>query len=194
MSVSIVMEKANSGLIDNLRSPIQRNPLSNNEAHNELQNQSAPKAASNKKNAQLNLGILEDLIGYQLRRAQMSLFQSFNKHLDHAKITPGQIGLLIKIRNNAGISQTALARANGIERSTLGEIIDRFEKRELVDRRKHATDRRAYALHLSAQGETFLDEVVPTLLKQEADFLKGWEDEEKQTLVRLLSKLADTSV
>ena len=141
---------------------------------------------------QLKLGILEGLIGYQLRRAQISLFQSFNKHLEHAKITPGQIGLLIKIKNNAGISQTSLARANGIERSTLGEIIDRFEKRELVDRRKHATDRRAYALHLSSKGEAFLDEVVPVLLEQEAEFTRDWSDEEKQTLVKLLSKLADT--
>ena len=186
MSVSIVMEKANSGLIDNLRPSLQRNPLGRNE--------DAKPVGINKKNKQLNLGILEDLVGYQLRRAQISLFQSFNKHLEHAKITPGQIGLLIKIQNNAGISQTALARANGIERSTLGEIIDRFEKRQLVDRRKHATDRRAYALHLSQQGEEFLNEVVPALLQQEADFLKGWGEEDKQTLVRLLAKLADTTV
>lgn len=189
MSVSIVMEKGDSHLSDNLQSPLQRQPL----AQDSINSQAHTTGISQKKNAQLHLGILEDLVGYQLRRAQMSLFQSFNKHLEHAKITPGQIGLLIKIRNNAGISQTALARANGIERSTLGEIIDRFEKRELVDRRKHATDRRAYALHLSAQGEAFLDEVVPALLKQEADFLKGWEEQEKEDLVRLLTKLADTA-
>lgn len=143
---------------------------------------------------QLNLGVLEGLIGYQLRRAQLSLFQSFNKHLEHAKITPGQIGLLIKIKNNPGISQTALARANGIERSTLGEIVDRFEKREFVDRRKHATDRRAYALHLSTEGEDFLDSVLPVLLEQEADFTRDWSDNERDTLVRLLAKLADSQV
>ncbi len=146
------------------------------------------------RSSQLKLGVLENLIGYQLRRAQLALFQSFNKHLEHAKITPGQIGLLIKIKNNAGISQTALARANGIERSTLGEIIDKFEKRQLVDRRKHANDRRAYALHLSPQGEEFLDQVMPDLLEQEAAFTQQWSEEEKQTLVRLLAKLADTPV
>jgi len=155
----------------------------------------APNRHSNKnKPSDLKLGILETLLAYQLRRAQSAVFQSFNKYLEHAKITPGQIGLLIKIRNNAGISQTALARANGIERSTLGEIIDRFEKRLLVDRRKHATDRRAYALHLSPQGEAFLDRVVPLLLKQEADFTRDWTEQEKQTLVQLLTKLADTSI
>ena len=145
----------------------------------------------NGKDTQLNLGVLENLISYQLRRAQMTLFQSFNKHLEHAKITPGQIGLLIKIKNNAGISQTALAKANGIERSTLGEIIDRFEKRNLVDRRKHATDRRAYALHLSNEGEEFLDKVVPELLLLESEFTRAWSEDEKRTLMKLLSKLAE---
>ena len=160
--------------------------------NNQAQRQVRPRLSMTPNEQTLNLGILENLIAYQLRRAQLAMFQSFNKHLEHAKITPGQIGLLIKIRNNAGISQTALARANGIERSTLGEIIDRFEKRNFVDRRKHATDRRAYALHLSPQGEAFLDQVVPELLQQEADFTREWSDEEKQTLVRLLNKLANT--
>lgn len=145
----------------------------------------------NKNKSLVNLGVLENLIGYQLRRAQISLFHSFNKHLEHANITPGQIGLLIKIKNNEGISQTALARANGIERSTLGEIIDRFDKRGLVDRRKHLTDRRAYALHLSKEGDDFLEKVVPMLLQQEAEFTQNWTAEERDTLVHLLAKLAE---
>jgi DNA-binding MarR family transcriptional regulator len=182
MSVSIAMETRNTSLVDKalldkMSKAVHHQP-----------------ARSKSNRNQLNLGVLENLIGYQLRRAQNALFQSFNKHLEHAKITPGQIGLLIKIKNNAGISQTALARANGIERSTLGEIIDRFEKRQLVDRRKHATDRRAYALHLSSQGEAFLDSVVPDLLQQEADFTQDWSEDDKQALVRLLTKLADTAV
>ena len=92
------------------------------------------------------LGDLDHMIGYQLRRAQTTLFHNFSKRIGHRNITPGQFGLLIKIKNNPGVSQTGLARAEGIERSTLGEIIDRFEKRELVERRRHAEDRRAYEL------------------------------------------------
>lgn len=138
----------------------------------------------------LNLGILSEMIGYQLRRAQMRVYHSFNKHLESLKITPGQMGLLLKIKNNPGISQTALAKANGIERSTLGEIIDRFEKRELVIRERHRKDRRAYALELSNKGLDFLDSVIPAVEAHEAQLLVGWTDEEKQTLLELLSKLA----
>lgn len=141
---------------------------------------------------ELKLGVLNSMMSYQLRRAQLRVYQHFAERLTHANVTPSQLSLLIKIKNNAGISQTALAKANGIERSTLGEIVDRFEKREWIERRKHSSDRRAYALHLSAEGEVFLNAVVPAALAQEAELTTSWCHEEKATLLRLLSKLADS--
>lgn len=139
----------------------------------------------------LQLGVLKDMISYQMRRAQWRIQQSFARRLDGASLTPGQLILLTKIRHNPGISQTALAKANGIERSTLGEIIDRFEKRQWVERRKHNSDRRAYALHLSPQGQALFDSVIPMALEQEAELTADWSEEDKSTLLRLLSKLAE---
>ena len=149
-----------------------------------------PAAPKNPKDTSINLGILEDIIGYQLRRAQTVLFQNFAKKEYLNSITPGQFGLLVKISNNPGISQTALAKADGIERSTLGEIIDRFEERGLVERRKHAVDRRAYALHLTGKGIKFLDEVVPLVYENDADMTVKFSAQEKQELLRLLKMLA----
>lgn len=142
--------------------------------------------------AELELGILEDMLGYQLRRAQMRVSQHFSERLNDAQITPGQLILLIKISSNPGISQTALAKANGIERSTLGEIVDRFEKRNWVERRRHATDRRAYALHLSPLGQDCLEHLLPPALDHEQELTAGWSDEERHTLLRLLKKLAQS--
>lgn len=139
----------------------------------------------------LELGVLETMIGYQLRRAQVRVYQSFLEGLADANITPSQLGLLVKIKNNAGISQTALAKANGIERSTLGEIVDRFEKRQWVERRRHQSDRRAYALHLSAEGETYLSAVLPVALRLESELTADWSEDDKAALLQLLCKLAD---
>lgn len=139
----------------------------------------------------LRIGVLDEMIAYQLRRAQVCVYNHFAQRLEHTQVTPGQLALLIKIQHNGGISQTALAKANGIERSTLGEIIDRFEKRQWVERRKHHSDRRAYALHLTEQGRRFLDGVVPTALALEAELLASWSEDERFRLVNLLKKLAD---
>ena len=135
------------------------------------------------------LGDLDDMIGYQLRRAQTTLFQNFSKCLGHRNITPGQFGLLTKIKNNPGVSQTDLARAEGIERSTLGEIIDRFEKRDLVERRRHVDDRRAYALHLTSVGKDFLNQVTPEVFANDLEVAHRLNDQERQQLLQLLRKL-----
>ena len=139
----------------------------------------------------INSGFLEELIGYQLRRAQTALFQDFSLALGEKQITPGQFGLLVKIKHNQGISQTGLAKAVGVERSTLGETIDRFEKRNLVERRKHETDRRAYALFLTEEGEQFLQSIMPIVFHHEKRVTRFFTAQEKANLLTLLQKLAD---
>jgi DNA-binding MarR family transcriptional regulator len=139
----------------------------------------------------LDFGILPELLGYQLRRAQLAVFQHFAGALSDRNITPGQVGLLVLVSCNPGISQAALARAVGVERATLGEAIDRLIKRRLLLRRPAPRDRRSYALRLSASGERFLDDLIPRLLAHEDDVAKRLSRQERKTLIALLRRLAD---
>jgi DNA-binding MarR family transcriptional regulator len=139
-------------------------------------------------------GVLDELLGYQIRRAQTRLFAHFQSQLEQLRITPGQFGLLILIAENPGITQVALARAVGIERATLGEFIDRFEREKLVERRMLVGDRRSYALHLTKRGELFVTTAVPAVQAHEAQFTDHLSATERATLLRLLTKLADRPV
>jgi DNA-binding MarR family transcriptional regulator len=136
-------------------------------------------------------GILDQLLGYQIRRAQMRFFAHFNERLHHHHTTPGQLGLLLLIAANPGISQVALARAIGIERATLGEFVAKFERQHLVERRGAISDKRSYALHLSRQGQEFLDRCIPEVLQHESDFTSHMTASERATLLSLVIKLAD---
>ncbi len=139
----------------------------------------------------LDLGILAELLGYQLRRAQLTVFQHFASTLGDQNVTPGQVGVLVLVSRNPGISQTALARAVGVERSTLGEAIDRLLKRRLLLRKPAPQDRRSYALRLSASGEKFLDDFVPRLLRHEDDVAGSLSPAERKTLIALLRRLVE---
>jgi DNA-binding MarR family transcriptional regulator len=135
-------------------------------------------------------GPLDKLLGYHLRRAQSATFQHFAAQLSHRDITPGQLGLLVLIACNPGVSQTSLAREVGVERSTLGEFIDRFESRQLVERRQVATDRRIHAIHLTGKGRRFLDRILPEVEAHEREFTRSLSRQEMQTLMHLLKRLA----
>ena len=140
----------------------------------------------------IDFGVLPELLGYQLRRAHVLFFQHFAARLSDRDITPGQLGLLILISRNPGISQTALAKAAGIERSTLGEAVGTLEKRGLVVRKPVPRDRRSHAVHLSEHGERALEEIMPPVRRHEAEATAGLSPSEREQLLGLLRRLTDS--
>lgn len=135
-------------------------------------------------------GLLPDLLGYNLRRAQVAVFADFAAAMAGHEITPGQFGVLVLIDANAGLNQRELGEAMGVDRSTVVAVLDRLEKRGLVQRRPVPTDRRSYALHLSPEGAGLLATLVPVVREHEARIAKGLSKGESETLNVLLKKLA----
>ena len=131
---------------------------------------------------------LENLLGFQLRRAQIKLFQHFKGSTADISITPGQAGVLILIENNPGISQSALARALNIERATLGETITGLAKKHWVKRRKSPTDGRSHALYLSANGEKLIKNLHTTINLHEKKVSANLNKNEYLEFIRLLVK------
>jgi DNA-binding MarR family transcriptional regulator len=135
------------------------------------------------------LGILPDLLGYHLRRAHVAVFQDFARAMAGLDVTPGQVGVLQVIAANPGLSQTALGRALGIDRSTVVAVIDRLEGRGLVVRALSPNDRRSHALRLSAAGEKALGEIERRVRAHEKRIARALDPAERAQLIRLLTKL-----
>jgi len=66
---------------------------------------------------------------------------------------------LLLIDQNPGLTQTALSRASGRDKSTLTPALDDLERRGLVERRRAPKDRRVHALYLTGGGRMLLREL-----------------------------------
>ena len=146
-------------------------------------------SAPNPAEAEPARGRLEGLLGYFLRRADVFTFQSFNAHMAEDRVSPGQLGVLLMCEANAGINQTRLGKALGIDRSTLVAMIDTLEERSLIARTPSAIDRRSHALRLTRQGETFLKALQPRLARHEAELARNLTANERRQLMDLLSRI-----
>jgi DNA-binding MarR family transcriptional regulator len=104
----------------------------------------------------LRLGPLADFIGFHLRLAQEASFQAFARRVRGLDLRPGRFAVLALIGENPGISQTALGRASGRDKSSLTPALDDLAGRALIHRRRVARDRRSYALSLTPKGERLL--------------------------------------
>ncbi len=142
------------------------------------------------KDEPLDLGMLPGLLGYQLRRAQVAVFQHFAATVGQAGVTPGWFGLMVIVANNEGLSQTRLARALGIDGSTMVAMIDRLEENGWIRRQRSAVDRRSHALYLTDAGTDLLVRLTPLVEAHEAELAQDLSADDKQSLLSLLAKIA----
>jgi DNA-binding MarR family transcriptional regulator len=141
-------------------------------------------------------GPLEDWVGFHLRMAQTASFAAFAREADGMAVGPGRFALLTLVASNPGISQTELSRANGRDKSTLTPALDDLERRGLVRRERVASDRRSYALTLTAAGETALAELTACAARHERnlDRIIGAEERARflATVKRIAAELSDS--
>src|SRR5258708_19752738 len=93
-----------------------------------------PKANGRGTAEAVDYGPLADWVGFNLRMAQAAAFQAFSRLAKEVGTRPGRFATLMLIGRNPGISQTALSRANGRDKSSLTPVLNDLARRGLVIR------------------------------------------------------------
>jgi len=133
-------------------------------------------------------GVLDDLVGYAVRRAQLSIYEDFGATMGAEEITPQRFSSLVIVENNPGISQTRLAEVMGIARSGVVAIIDDFENKGLIERQASG-DRRSYSLLLTKAGARQLKRYKQAVKEHDERISAALSQAEKEQLLALLRKL-----
>lgn len=106
-------------------------------------------------------------------------------------LTPSQVGVLRVVGQNPGLSQQAVSQRLGSVPSRIVQLVDELEARGLVERRRSATDRRNYELHVPESAADRIAEILSTVAAHDAAMIEGLSAQEVRTLRDLLAKLAD---
>ena len=108
----------------------------------------------------VDYGVLDQLLGYSVRRAQIVMYEDFIASLAPWQVTPPRFSALVIISRNAGLKLTELANILGIARSGAVALIDSLEGLGHVERRPSPTDRRALGLFMTPKGEQDLVAII----------------------------------
>lgn len=100
----------------------------------------------------LNYGVLDELLGYALRRAQNALYLDFYRATQGEDISPQRFAALVLVAENPGMRQGLLAQAMGLHRSGALRLTDWLTEQGWVERRDDPQDARSWGLHLTATG------------------------------------------
>jgi DNA-binding MarR family transcriptional regulator len=136
--------------------------------------------------APLKQGVLPGLLGYRLRLAQQAVFRDFSASVE--ELSPGRVGILLLIDANAGVTQSRLAQAVSLERSTMVGVLHALQGRGLVERRRGA-DRRTNGLWLTAAGRALVARLKRRIHVHERRVAARLSRAERARLIELLEKL-----
>jgi DNA-binding MarR family transcriptional regulator len=138
----------------------------------------------------IDYGVLDSLIGYTVRRAQIVMYEHFIASLAPWNITPPRFSALVIISRNPRLKLTALANVLGIARSGAVALIDSLESMGYVRRVPSPTDRRALGLVLTPKGELDLVAIIQAVQAHDQHMGQTLTASEQQQLMALLARIA----
>lgn len=137
----------------------------------------------------VDYGPLADWVGFNLRMAQAAAFAGMQRLTREVGSRPGRFATLMLIGRNPGISQTALSRANGRDKSTLTPVLNDLERRGLIRRQRTRADQRIYRLSLTPAGRRLLGQLTACARKHERNLDRIIGPDEHAGFVRILKRI-----
>jgi DNA-binding MarR family transcriptional regulator len=114
----------------------------------------------------------------------------FGERLKPLGLEQRQAGMLVRLAQNNGRSQQAIAELMGVNPTRMVFLTDELEKLGLVERRRNPADRRSHALYLTEAGTAMLARVREVARAHEAAVTAGLTGAERDQLISLLQRLA----
>lgn len=96
--------------------------------------------------------------GYLLSKIAQEMGESFAKELSNYEITSRDFGILSTIFNNENLTQKDIGLLLRVDRTTMVQLIDALESKNLVKRISNPNDRRANLIQITDDGRSIIEE------------------------------------
>ncbi len=135
--------------------------------------------------------VLEEQIGFLLRRAHQRATAVFQNRIAPEPLTPPQFAALAKLLDLGEVTQNRLGRLVDMDPATMQGVIRRLAQRGWVARVPDPDHKRRLSVRLTEQGESVARRCLPSAKRVSSCTLEPLDNDERIELVRLLRKLTD---
>jgi MarR family transcriptional regulator, lower aerobic nicotinate degradation pathway regulator len=134
--------------------------------------------------------LVEDHVGFLLRRAHQRHVALFLELTGHHGLTPTQFTALFKAVELGRVTQNLLGRLTAMDPATVQGVVRRLSARGLLQRTKDPMDRRTAVLAPTEAGIALIDRSVACAQRSHDAALAPLSLAERAQLLALLRKLA----
>nr|WP_314259922.1 MarR family transcriptional regulator [uncultured Devosia sp.] len=136
----------------------------------------------------------EESVGYIIHEVAKAFRRRFEEEVKVYDLTLPQMRALGELVRKGGVSQVSLAGAIDADPMTLKGILDRLEKRGLVQRQQDPSDSRAKVVHVTEAGEALFRTAKSVGVEIQNEAIEGLSEAEltavSQSLVHIRNNLS----
>lgn len=131
--------------------------------------------------------------GYLIRRCHQIGVSIFLEEAGDDDITPVQYAALRHLLDHPGIDQITLAGHIAIDRSTVGNVVQRMEAKGLLRRKPGVTDRRTKLLYISSKGESIVLRMEAGVTRTQERLLEPLDDDQRVLFLEMLRTISNAN-
>ena len=132
---------------------------------------------------------LQTLMGYNARRAALSIIELFLERLAPYGLKPVDFSVMSTICHNPGVTSRQLCATLNLLPPNLVGLIQSLESRGLIERKPHPHDGRAVGLHATPKGQALMVQAEQTATDLEVEKTAKLTPAQRKTLLALLQKI-----
>lgn len=149
----------------------------------------APRTRKSPSIDQVDTSYLQTLMGYNARRAALSIIELFLERLAPYGLKPVDFSVMSTIQHNPGVTSRQLCAALNLLPPNLVGLIQSLESRGLIERKPHPHDGRAVGLHATPKGQALMVQAEQTASDLEVEKTARLTPAQRKTLLMLLQKI-----
>ena len=124
-----------------------------------------------------------------INRVRVELIDAMDRELAAFDISAPQLFVLSSVANREADSAAGLCKSISYDPGAMTRMIDRLQQKGLVRRVPNPEDRRAMNLELTVAGKALYPQLVAAKDRVQAQFLRGFSEEEAHLLETLLRRM-----
>jgi len=132
---------------------------------------------------------LETLLGYNASRASHTLVSHFLRGVGSFELRTVDFSVLSVIGHRPGVTSRQLCQLLNVLPPNMVVLLRELDKRGLIERQPHPTDRRAVGLLLSPDGKALMKKAEKAASAADLQGTAHLSPAERKTLTRLLQKI-----
>ena len=138
---------------------------------------------------QVDTTFLQTLMGYNARRAALSIIELFLERMAPYGLKPVDFSVMSTIQHNPGVTSRQLCASLNLLPPNLVGLIQSLESRGLIERKPHPHDGRAVGLHATRKGQTLMVQAEQAATELETEKTSKLTPGQRKTLLELLKKI-----